>query len=94
MSESMICPVCGNEIPEDARFLCPHCHFELKWLDDDGEIEQAKQLFTGEWTNLYAEDEKTSTQNINIHKILVVIGFILVFFCLWILGLFYQLDAF
>ena len=48
MNQPGICPVCENEIPEDARFECPHCHFELKWLDDEGEIERAKQTFTGE----------------------------------------------
>jgi hypothetical protein len=26
MAEQRICPVCENEIPEDARFLCPNCH--------------------------------------------------------------------
>ena len=48
MNETKICPVCENEIPEDARFLCPHCHFELKGLDDEESIEEAKQNFTGE----------------------------------------------
>jgi predicted nucleic acid-binding Zn ribbon protein len=48
MSESRICPVCENVIPEDARFLCPHCHFELKWLDDEGEIERAKKYLDAE----------------------------------------------
>lgn len=46
MSETRICPVCENEIPADARFLCPHRHFELKWLDDDREVERAKQAYT------------------------------------------------
>ena len=48
MSEGRLCPVCENEIPEDARFLCPHCHFELKWLDDEEAIQDARQNFTGE----------------------------------------------
>ena len=48
MSESRICPVCEKEIPEDARFLCPHCHFELKWLDEEEAIQKARQNFTGE----------------------------------------------
>ncbi|MEJ2510765.1 MAG: hypothetical protein P8Y72_04110 [Anaerolineales bacterium] len=48
MSESRICPVCDYDIPEDARFLCPHCQFELIWLEDERMIERAKQSFTGE----------------------------------------------
>ena len=48
MSEIRICPVCENEIPEDARFLCPHCHFELNWLDDYRAIQKAKQNYTNE----------------------------------------------
>jgi hypothetical protein len=47
MSETRICPVCENEIPEDAKFLCPHCHFELKWRDDESAIQDARQNFTG-----------------------------------------------
>ena len=34
MSESRICPVCVNEIPEDAKFVCPYCWSELKKLAD------------------------------------------------------------
>ena len=47
MSESRICPVCEEEIPEDAKY-CPKCYFELKWLDDAIAIQEAKQNFTGE----------------------------------------------
>lgn len=46
MNESRICPVCEKEIPEDAKFVCPNCDFELKWLDDEAKIERAKQKFS------------------------------------------------
>lgn len=48
MTESGICPVCENEIPEDSRFICPHCKFELMWVEDDRVIERAKQSVSGE----------------------------------------------
>ena len=48
MSESRICPVCENEIPSDWSYICPHCNFELKWLDDEGEIERAKKYLDAE----------------------------------------------
>lgn len=60
MSESRICPVCENDIPEDARFLCPYCHFELKWLDDSIAIEKAKQKFKG---ILYKFDDGSEERN-------------------------------
>ena len=47
MMDNRICPICLNEIPIDARFLCPSCHFELKWLENDKMIEIAKKNFTG-----------------------------------------------
>jgi len=47
MMENKICPICLNEIPIDAIFLCPSCHFELKWLENDKMIEIAKKNFTG-----------------------------------------------
>ena len=47
MVESRVCPICLNEIPNHARFLCPSCHFELKWLENDKMIEIAKKNFTG-----------------------------------------------
>ena len=52
MSKSRICHVCENDIPGDAMFLCPHCHFELKWLDDEKEIEKAKKNFPGTLFNV------------------------------------------
>ena len=45
--EYRICPICLNKIPIYARFLCPSCHFELKWLENDKMIEIAKKNFTG-----------------------------------------------
>jgi len=62
MSESRICPVCENEIPEDARFLCPHCHFELKWLDDESAIQEAKQNFTGELFTVEKDKQDESAE--------------------------------
>ena len=47
MSKNRICPVCKNDIPDDAMFLCPHCRFELIWLDDEKVIEKAKKNFSG-----------------------------------------------
>lgn len=46
MSESRICQVCKNEIPSDWSYVCPHCNFELKWLDDEQFVESAR------WDNL------------------------------------------
>ena len=48
MSESRICPVCENEIPEDARFLCPHCQFELKGFYDDNYISNRRRTYQRE----------------------------------------------
>jgi len=49
MSESRICPVCENEIPEDARYYyCPHCFFDFEILNDEIAIQEARQKFTGE----------------------------------------------
>ena len=42
MSESRICPVCENEIPEDARFLCPSCQVNLQLLDDEEVVARAR----------------------------------------------------
>ena len=56
MSEPRICPVCENEIPEDAKFLCPHCHLNLIWLDDEIAIQEARQKFTGE---LFTADDSS-----------------------------------
>lgn len=47
MKSKRTCPVCKQAIPDDARFLCPYCHFELKWIDDDKAIENAKKNFSG-----------------------------------------------
>jgi len=44
MSENRVCPLSENEIPEEARFICRHCNFELKWLDDEAEIGRTKKL--------------------------------------------------
>ena len=63
MSESRICPVCKNKIPEDARFLCPHCHFELKWLDDAIAIQEATQNFTGELFTVKKRPKKDITND-------------------------------
>jgi len=76
MSESRICPVCENDIPEDARFLCPHCHFELKWLEDEEAIQDARQNFTGElFTNKDNSElvEKSNESN-QLEGYLSVIG--------------------
>jgi hypothetical protein len=74
MSESRNCPVCENDIPEDARFLCPHCHFELKWLDDEEAIERAKQSFA---EKLY-EPEENPPQELNTTSFLyhLLVGFL------------------
>ena len=58
MSETRICPVCENEIPEDARFECPHCHLNLIWLDDEIAIQEARQKFTGELFTVEKQPEK------------------------------------
>ena len=69
MNETKICPVCENEIPEDARFLCPHCHFELKWLDDENAVEKAgKILKDGNQTKLEMHDSKETIQDKKISK--------------------------
>ena len=70
MSESRICPVCEKEIPADARFLCPHCHFELKWLDDDGEIEKARKIFKmGNHKKLEIQNSQEDFHDKNISKL-------------------------
>lgn len=66
MMEFRICPICLNEIPIDAKFLCPSCHFELKWLENDKMIEMAKKNFTG---SLYtAGDQSKFSQENDDHK--------------------------
>ena len=68
--EYRICPICLNKIPIDVRFLCPSCHFELKWIENDKMIEMAKKNFTGRvYTakdqsefNLEIEDQKLSEE--------------------------------
>jgi hypothetical protein len=47
MKEKRTCPVCKYAIPDSARFLCPYCHFELKWMNDNKAIERAKKNFSG-----------------------------------------------
>jgi len=75
MSESIICPVCEQEIPADAEFLCPHCHFELKWLDDDREIERAKQSFTGELSKPEeSPPQKRKTTSYFYHLLVCILG--------------------
>ena len=46
MNETRICPVCENEIPEDASYYyCPYCFcfFDREKRNDDEAIESAKQ---------------------------------------------------
>jgi hypothetical protein len=45
MAEKRICPICENKIPEFRRFNCPHCYFDLKWLDNETAIEREKQKY-------------------------------------------------
>lgn len=45
MAESRICPVCENEIPEDARYFCPNCRINLQLLEDEEAIARARKFF-------------------------------------------------
>ena len=94
MSESRICPVCDYEIPEETRFLCPRCHFELKWLDNEEEIKRAKQSFAGKWNNPYKDEETLETKRKKQNQIVLYAAISLVLFCLICSLFYYQLDAF
>jgi len=48
MSESRICPVCENEIPQHIKVMCPNCDFYIYMMDDEDAIESAKKNFTDE----------------------------------------------
>ena len=90
MNKSRICPVCDYEIPDEARFLCPRCHFELKWLNNSEEIERAKQLLW-KWANPYdKEEEKLETKKFDSAGCIIIVMSI----GLLILWVFWQLDAF
>lgn len=70
MSESRICPVCENEIPEDATFVCPYCSFELKSLDDGNTIEKARKIFKmGNHKKQEIHNSQEDFQDKNISKL-------------------------
>lgn len=70
MSESRICPVCENEIPENATFVCPYCSFELKSLDDENAIEKARKIFKEEkYTKREIHKSIEDFQDKNVSKI-------------------------
>ncbi len=63
METTKICPVCDHEIPADARFLCPHCHFELKWLNDSKQVESHKAYIQEKIIRGESEQETDSSQD-------------------------------
>jgi hypothetical protein len=65
MTEKRICPICENNIPEKTRFLCPYCHFELKWLDDEEAIQKEKQRYA---ERLKTKEEPKEKKEIPSHK--------------------------
>ena len=46
MSETRICPVCMKQIPRKDWECCFYCGFNLSKLDDEKNVEKAKQWFT------------------------------------------------
>ena len=82
MSESRNCPVCENEIPDEARFLCPHCQFELIWLEDERVIERVKQSSTGEIDKPKKIVEKP-VRNLGIEEFLFQIVFEFIVEAIW-----------
>jgi len=84
MSESRICPVCGKKIPEDVTFECPYCHFDLKWLDNDREIERTKQSLTGKLDEPEkSQIQKRQTTSIFYHLFACILGGCLPWIVAW-----------
>ena len=83
MSESRICPVCENEIPQHIKVMCPNCDFYMYMMDDEVAIENAKQNI-----------DRVKNKNNIVKNFLVGVGVILVIFCLFYIFILNLLDAF
>ena len=45
MTETRICPVCENEIPEEMKFRCPNCWLDLQKLTDVEYVANYRGIF-------------------------------------------------
>ena len=48
MSEMKICPVCVNEIPENAKYVCPNCWSDLQKFSDVEYVANQIRIFQQE----------------------------------------------
>ena len=78
MSESRICPVCENEIPEDTRYYCTYCSFDLEMIDNEEAIEIARKSFTGELFNGSEKPKKEPRPSLLSHVLVGILWEIII----------------
>lgn len=85
MSESRICPVCENEIPEEARYSCRYCGFDLKMLNDEEGIERAKRSTT-DYQDGYRKYLLKQDPNLAVGCVVVILVSLCLFYYIFVLG--------
>lgn len=75
MSESRFCPVCGKEIPEDTKFVCPYCDFKLKYLEEEI-VEKAKHNLRGGKAKKTMQRQKVQNNANNLTALKIIIAII------------------
>ena len=62
MSKNRICPVCENEIPDDARFECHHCWSDLKKISDEDYVTTRRLTYQQENEKRKAQENASRTK--------------------------------